>query len=137
MPTHAVALKSKRKCRGISLTPLIDVVFILLVFFMLATNFEKYRTVEMLPPAEGKPQQVQQKPDNLLVEVIGKDQYKVASETLTLADLQEKLVDKKNHKVLIKTTNTASLQDLIILLDMTGILALEKVSLLPYQEEKP
>ncbi len=39
----------------ISLTPLIDVVFILLVFFMLTTSFMDLRTVQLTPPKIGAP----------------------------------------------------------------------------------
>ena len=36
----------------VSLTPLIDVVFLLLVFFMLASSFSTERVIEMLTPAD-------------------------------------------------------------------------------------
>ncbi|WP_024328460.1 biopolymer transporter ExbD [Thioalkalivibrio sp. ALR17-21] len=41
-----------RRRNLISLTPLIDVVFILLVFFMLASSFLDWRAVELEAPAE-------------------------------------------------------------------------------------
>lgn len=37
---------------GLNVTPLIDVVFILLVFFMLATNFARYRLIGVDAPEE-------------------------------------------------------------------------------------
>jgi biopolymer transport protein ExbD len=40
-------LDIKRKKNRISLTPLIDVVFILLLFFMLSSTFTKWRKVDM------------------------------------------------------------------------------------------
>jgi biopolymer transport protein ExbD len=54
-PNQPPSLKLPRK-RGararISLTPLIDVVFILLVFFMLASNFMDWRAIRLDAPAE-------------------------------------------------------------------------------------
>lgn len=41
----------------VSLTPLIDVVFILLVFFMLASSFSTERVIQMLTPADTEPAQ--------------------------------------------------------------------------------
>ncbi|HET8729196.1 MAG TPA: biopolymer transporter ExbD [Alphaproteobacteria bacterium] len=41
----------RQRRRIISLTPLIDVVFILLVFFMLATSFDDWRSISLDPPA--------------------------------------------------------------------------------------
>ena len=44
-------LSSPRRKRAlISLTPLIDVVFILLVFFMLASSFLDWRAIDLEPP---------------------------------------------------------------------------------------
>lgn len=46
----------RRRPPGIRLTPLIDVVFILLVFFMLASNFLDWRAFELaLPAADATP----------------------------------------------------------------------------------
>jgi len=46
-------LRNRRRRRaGVSLTPLIDVVFILLVFFMLASSFQQWRSIAMQPPVE-------------------------------------------------------------------------------------
>lgn len=42
-----IATESSRTRRLISLTPLIDVVFILLVFFMLASNFTQWRHIPL------------------------------------------------------------------------------------------
>ncbi len=38
--------------RGLNITPMIDVVFILLVFFMLATNFANFRLIRIEAPEE-------------------------------------------------------------------------------------
>lgn len=49
----ATLYRPRRKSRAISLTPLVDVVFILLVFFMLASSFLDWRSIEMKLPAPG------------------------------------------------------------------------------------
>ena len=43
----------RRRIRRLSLTPLIDVVFLLLLFFMLSSTFERYRSLEMDGGAAG------------------------------------------------------------------------------------
>ena len=46
----------ERRRAGVRLTPLIDVVFILLVFFMLASSFLDWRGFDLaLPPADAAP----------------------------------------------------------------------------------
>ena len=44
--------KPKRPIHLLNITPLIDVVFILLVFFMLATSFAQYRLIGVETPRE-------------------------------------------------------------------------------------
>lgn len=51
---NSFSLTSRRKRKGISLTPLIDVVFILLLFFMLTSSFKKWQTLDMPVAAESK-----------------------------------------------------------------------------------
>lgn len=47
--------KNKRKPLDISLTPMIDVVFLLLIFFMVTTTFNKESTIEVtLATADGQ-----------------------------------------------------------------------------------
>lgn len=45
----------RRRPRGVRLAPLIDVVFILLLFFMLTTGFVPWRQIDVTFPAPGDP----------------------------------------------------------------------------------
>ncbi|MEZ5935166.1 MAG: biopolymer transporter ExbD [Alphaproteobacteria bacterium] len=49
-PHPALASDPARRRSLVGLTPLIDVVFILLVFFMLASSFADWRTIRLKPP---------------------------------------------------------------------------------------
>ncbi|MDX8350712.1 biopolymer transporter ExbD [Cognatiyoonia sp. IB215446] len=46
-------LKAKRQKRAISMTPLVDVIFLLLLFFMLTSTFSKFAEVELSAAAAG------------------------------------------------------------------------------------
>ena len=48
-----MALKRIRKRRGTSITSLIDVIFLLLLFFMLASTFSRQAEIELVSGAEG------------------------------------------------------------------------------------
>lgn len=54
-PAEPTRVRSRRPL--VSLTPLIDVVFILLIFFMLASSFSTERVIQMLTPADSEPAQ--------------------------------------------------------------------------------
>ncbi|MEQ8747055.1 biopolymer transporter ExbD [Pyruvatibacter sp.] len=51
MSTNVLSLKRPRPRVVLSLTPLIDVVFILLVFFMLVSQFTNWREIDLIPSA--------------------------------------------------------------------------------------
>lgn len=45
--------KKKEGMRGVMLTPLIDVTFILIIFFMLTTSFMRVESLELIMPSAG------------------------------------------------------------------------------------
>ncbi|MEA3292739.1 MAG: biopolymer transporter ExbD [Pseudomonadota bacterium] len=61
---------------GINLTPLIDVVFLLLIFFMVTTTFTRQARIELkLPEAASAEQQPQ--PESLSIEISADGEYAV------------------------------------------------------------
>jgi len=77
-------LKFRRQQReevGINLTPLIDVVFLLLIFFMVSTTFTRETQLSIdLPEAEGKPREQVEKSIEILVDETGR--YRVNGDPL-------------------------------------------------------
>ena len=60
--------RQRRYHEGINLTPLIDVVFLLLIFFMVSTTFTRETRLEVeLPEAEG---QARSEPDKTVIEIL-------------------------------------------------------------------
>lgn len=67
----------------LNLTPLVDVVFLLLLFFMISTTFEKERELPIaLPEAEGQPTAAQAEP--LIIGIDRNSHYVVAGQSLAL-----------------------------------------------------
>lgn len=105
-----------RRRSPISLTPLIDVVFILLVFFMLASSFLDWRTIELSGAvaggggAEG----------SFLVEVRTYD-LRFAGRPLPLADLTRQILDAQadhpDRPVLVKPIKGVVLQRTVDVVD--------------------
>ena len=78
-------MKFKRRARpdnSINLTPLIDVVFLLLIFFMVSTTFTREtRLLIELPAAEGE-RAPEQPPRHIEVVISGDGGYRVNGQTL-------------------------------------------------------
>ena len=66
---------------GINLTPLIDVVFLLLIFFMVSTTFTRETQLSIdLPEAEGQPREAVEEQIEILVDESG--QFRVNGQAL-------------------------------------------------------
>lgn len=92
----------KQKPLDISLTPMIDVVFLLLIFFMVTTTFTRDRAIKViLPQAEGE---LEKKQDQTLVLTIDKSgQYFIDNKALadkSVQTLEKALKASRNQKTI-------------------------------------
>ena len=115
------SLASRRPARRrplISLTPLIDVVFILLVFFMLASSFLDWRSIDLNAPgrAGGEPSMV-----GAMLVTVTADGLQLAGQVIALDALEgrvvERLEQEPDQRVLVKPSPGVALQDVVLVLD--------------------
>jgi len=112
----------------ISLTPVIDIVFILLIFFMLATNFNKVGEVNMDMTKESTSSS---KEDIKLIKLLVRQDQTVLNEgkvyddndLLTMINLAIK--DATNYSIILTTENDVTYQRL---LNLIGFLKNNEVS---------
>lgn len=107
-----------RKRALIGLTPLIDVVFILLIFFMLASSFLDWRAIRLNAPVSAGTGGSSE--GALLVEILP-DGLRLAAQTLTMDELakriSERLTEKPEQRILIRAVDGIPLQRTVDLLD--------------------
>jgi biopolymer transport protein ExbD len=73
--------RRQREAIEVNLTPLIDVVFLLLIFFMVSTTFTRETQLSIdLPEAQGKPKEAAEQQIEILVDESGN--YRVNGEAL-------------------------------------------------------
>jgi len=113
----------------ISLTPLIDVVFILLLFFMLSSTFNKTKQIELTASAKGGAQSTSITQRILLRDtdslMINDTVYSLQSNELAkvFASLAE-----ANDPVVLAATAQVSIQQLIALIDQIKSHGIQKLS---------
>jgi biopolymer transport protein ExbD len=84
----AVKIKKGAALASLSLTPLIDVVFLLLIFFLVATEFaEEEREFKVLLPDASEAQPLTSKPRELFINIDSQGRYYVTGKVLTLGEL--------------------------------------------------
>ena len=129
-PSRLLNRRRRRKAR-ISLTPLIDVVFILLVFFMLASSLVDWQAIDM--NARGNNATRASMDGALLVEVRVED-LRLSGETLDLEKLatrvRHRLIEKPDQRVLVKVGAGVLLQDTIGVLDRLTEAGAQSVSMI-------
>ena len=77
---------SETKNVEVNLTPLIDVVFLLLIFFMVSTTFDKQAQIQIKLPQADSSEMVEQEPEVIEVGVNDEGKYFVNQEELLKSD---------------------------------------------------
>ena len=129
--------KNKRNIE-INVAPLIDVVFLLLIFFMLASEFTDFKTIDMISPNQSE---VDQPEANLpliinLSEkgVINIDSKEVSFNKLTQT-VKDKLSNKKETKIIISTPHETKVNILIKIVDTIRGLGIENIALITKEKK--
>ena len=117
LPSFAETLPKRRQV--ISLTPLIDVVFILLVFFMLASSFLDWRSIEL--DAAVASAQAPSEPVETPLLAVSVEEITLDGETLPQAELLARLkAHLKEHPeslIRVRPLEDTPLQPVVRLLD--------------------
>ena len=119
---------------GINLTPLIDVVFLLLIFFMVSTTFDTTSQLKIQLP-EASQQKVSKHDNKLNIVIDAKGRFFINSREITsqksdalMAAIQRAITDKE-QPVVIQSDAASPVQALVTAMDVVGRLGLTKVSI--------
>ena len=84
----------------LNLTPMIDIVFLLIIFFMVGTQFaEQERRLDVQLPTVTDAQPLTSAPDEIRINVLRSDTVEINGEELTLEELETRLkAAKENYK---------------------------------------
>lgn len=120
-----------RRRNLISLTPLIDVVFILLVFFMLASSFLDWRSITLDSPKQtGTSASLERA---LLIEV-RTDGLRLGGETMSLDRITGRaaaaIAKKPDRPVLVRPDDGVPVQDVVVVVDALAAAGVGNLSLI-------
>ena len=136
--------RSAKPDNGINLTPLIDVVFLLLIFFMVTTTFTREtRMLISLPEAEGEPVAAeQQAPLELVISRDGS--YSVNGQNLInrdiktiMAALRDASEGNRDIPLIITADAQSTHQAVITAMDAAGRLGFESLNIATQQPQEP
>ena len=120
MKTHSFYQKEEKELISINITPLIDIVFLLLVFFMLATSFIQKSTIEV-NLSTGKTVKVENQKDTVVLILNKKGQVYLNKKLINISNIRNEIMHiiEKNpkSKILIKSHKKIAVQKVIRLIE--------------------
>ncbi len=135
---ESLAASGRRRPVAVSLTPLIDVVFILLLFFMLTTSFARYHSLDfnISGGAAAAPSIVAEAP--VVVEVLPGDRWRLQEQEYRRQDQTFELVLEellqRDARVLVSAGDGLTLQGLVSGIEHLQQSGLQKLDLIPSRD---
>ncbi len=110
--------KTEKKNSKINIVPLIDIIFLMLVFFMLATNFDKSKQIDF---SIDKKFGVSNQDEKVLVIKIKDNNFQINDEQIAKKKFESKLLQffnkKKFDRVLVLNDTQSTIETLIFAID--------------------
>ena len=131
-------LTKKKKNIEINVAPLIDIVFLLLIFFMLTSEFTDFKTIDMISPNQSSTS-IQKNDLPIIINLSEDGLVEIDKIEIKLEDLSEtiqmKLLNSNNKKIVISTLNKTKINNLIIVVDTIRSLGIENIALITKEKK--
>jgi biopolymer transport protein ExbD len=131
--------RSRQEEVSVNITPLIDVVFLLLIFFMVTTTFTRETQLQIdLPESQSQISAEQLKPLEVLIDRNGN--YAINGQVLIKHDIQSlkraisETSDDTSTPIVLTADSSAPHQAFIVALDAVAQLGFSKVSITTQEE---
>ena len=137
MKTHNFYQREEKELISINITPLIDIVFLLLVFFMLATSFIQKSTIEV-NLSSGKTVKVDNQKDTAIVILNKKGQVYLNNKLINVNNIRKEInnIIEKNpkYRILIKSHKKIPVQKVIRLIEEVRLAGTDNIKLVNLEE---
>ncbi|WP_183330138.1 biopolymer transporter ExbD [Halomonas campaniensis] len=121
--------RTRRDPVEVNLTPLIDVVFLLLIFFMVSTTFETRQALELELPESASGLAAEASPVTLVITAEGR--YRLGERDLSAAALGDALAAEaeqaREHGLVVEADARARHADVVRALDQAGLQGIRQV----------
>ncbi len=116
----------------INITPMLDIVFIMLIFFIVTTSFIKEKGLEVSRPSNTPPKQVEQKKGPLVVKIESSGNITLKGRLLerkaVQANLEREKAEKPESPLIVAAHPDAETDALVTILDAAEAVGVASVS---------
>ena len=132
MKTHNFYQREEKELISINITPLIDIVFLLLVFFMLATSFIQKSTIE-INLSSGKTVKIDNEKNTAIVILNKKGLIYLNNKLINVTNIRKEInnIVEKNpkYRILIKSHKKIPVQKVIRLIEEVRLAGTDNIKL--------
>jgi len=132
LKTHNFYQREEKELISINITPLIDIVFLLLVFFMLATSFIQKSTIE-INLSSGKTVKIDNAKNTAIVILNKKGLIYLNNKLIKVTNIRNEInnIVKKNpkYRILIKSHKKVPVQKVIRLIEEVRLAGTDNIKL--------
>ena len=118
------------------MTPLIDCVFLLLIFFMVTTVFLQTKGLEVDMPADSQAEEEKKKDVNVAIDQFGKIQ--IGGQDVLREDFKEKLEEAvkeaNNENIIIQADGECAQKDVVYVVDSARQVGIEGIAFVQEEE---
>tara|TARA_Y100000815_G_scaffold76330_1_gene65250 strand:- start:344 stop:757 length:414 start_codon:yes stop_codon:yes gene_type:complete len=137
LKTHNFYQREEKELISINITPLIDIVFLLLVFFMLATSFIQKSTIE-INLNSGKTVKINNAKNTAIVILNKKGLIYLNNKLIKVTNIRNEIknIIEKNpkYKILIKSHKKVPVQKVIRLIEEVRLAGTDNIKLVNLEE---
>jgi biopolymer transport protein ExbD len=116
----------------INITPMLDIVFIMLIFFIVTTSFVKEKGLEVSRPSNAPPKEIQQDKGPIVVKIDSASLISVKGRILepeaVQANLEREKAEKPTSPLIIAAHPEAETEALVTILDAAKAVGIESVN---------
>ena len=122
----------KSKPTEINVAPLIDIVFLLLIFFMLASEFIDYKTIDLVSPIESN-KSIENKNHPIVILLSESGEIKINEKNIKITALNKFIKSLINgntsQRIIINTNKNTKINLLVNVIDIIRDLGIDNVAL--------
>jgi biopolymer transport protein ExbD len=116
----------------INITPMLDIVFIMLIFFIVTTSFVKEQGLEVSRPSNAPPKELKETKGPIVVKIDASSLISIKGRILedraVQANLEREKAEKPTSPLIIAAHPEAETESLVTILDAAKAVGIEKVS---------
>ena len=122
----------KNKNIEFNIAPLIDIVFLLLIFFMLVSEFTDFKTIDMATPINSDQDIENSEP--LLVKLSSDGKIKIKEMSIDFSNLEKRIINltknQTDSKVIISTPEKTEINLLMKVMDIIRTSGIDNIALI-------